>query len=443
MFKRKYPFRNYVFLSFWIILWSLLCLWFGFYLLLTYNIFFVDIYITKIINWKYLNRFKLPFWISVSWESVKALTIALILTLSIRTLFIEAFKIPTPSMEKTLFSGDFLFVSKLAYGPRLPITPFSLPFLPSMLPNGSVTYRKTPDFKYKRLKGLSDVARNDVIVFNFPEGDSVAVEFPGQSYYSLIRKYGRQYVETSVNVVNQPIDKRDFYIKRCIGIPGDTINITHGEVYVNSQHFPDKNSAVSKYYVRTKKERLNDSILNILGVNMNEVNYNPYNKLHVIPLDMKGFLFLQKYDDVQLIQKYSESSLSFRNFEIFPHNDNFRWNPDEFGPVIVPGKDISIELNSSTLPIYHRIISVYEKNMIEISGDSIYINGKLANSFSFKMNYFFVLGDNRHNSADSRFWGFVPEDHLVGKAVYLWFSKVPGKTFFNGLRPNRMFKPIN
>ncbi len=439
---KKTPVNNYIFLSLWVIPYSFFIIWFELYPFLILNIIFIDLYITQIINLKFIRlpHFHSGFSFFLNW--IKALLFAVCITIFIRTLFIEAFKIPSPSMEKTLFPGDYLFVSKIAYGPRLPYSPFSIPFLPAMLSDGTLTYLKTPGIPYKRLKGLGEVKRNDIIVFNYPEGDTVIVEFPDQSYYSLIRQYGRAYMTSFHNLISHPVDKRDYYIKRCIGIPGDTVSISHGEVFVNQEKLAESNSIVSKYYVRTKIEKLNDSVFNLLGVSVNDVSFNPHNNIHVLPLDKYGVLTLKKHKDVLLVQKYIEPTLGYRNIEVFPYNSNFRWSPDEFGPLLVPGKDVTIELNSSILPLYNKVISVYEKNKITLSGDSIYINDKFATSYTFEMNYYFVLGDNRHNSADSRFWGFVPEDHLVGKAVYIWFSKEPEKKYFKGIRMNRIFKPI-
>lgn len=435
-------FENYLFAILWIIPWSFLCLWFELYFFLFINFFFIDYYILKLINWNIFDKIKIPVWLSIIWNWMKTILIALLITIFIKTILIEAYKIPTPSMEKTLLVGDYLLVSKIAYGPRLPYTPLSLPFLPSMLPGGILTYYKSPAIPYKRLKGLTSIQRNDIIVFNFPEGDTVVIDMEGQNYYTLLRQYGKHYMETSYKLISHPIDKRDNYIKRCVAIPGDTLKIIMGDVFINNQILNNKSSQIAKYYVRTKKEIINDTILNLLGLSSEEISYHFSNNIHIIPADSSGYKILKNYSEVQSIQRYIEPSLSFRNAEIFPHSLNYSWSPDIFGPLLVPGRGITIELTTENLPLYKRIISINEGNKIEIKDDNIYINGNLAHSYTFLMNYYFVLGDNRPNSADSRFWGFVPEDHVVGKAIYIWYSKETGQKLPDGIRTERMFKSI-
>lgn len=385
---------------------------------------------------------KFPVWIYRIFGWITALIIALGITIIIKLFIIEAYRIPSSSMEKALYAGDYIFVSKLAYGPRIPFTPLSLPFLPSVLSNGKVTYKISPERKYKRLKGFSKVKRNDIIVFNFPEGDTVIVEQPGQNYYSLIRQFGREYVSSLSTKVAHPVDKRDHFVKRCIGLPGDTILISKNILSVNGEILDDPETVILKYYVRTRNNKLNDTLLTDIGVMPDEINYNPSNNIHIIPMDCHGYEKLRNNPEVRLIERYSEPSLIYRNTEIFPHNTNYLWSPGNFGPFLIPSKSTVIKLTKENLPLYERIIRVYEKNKLEIYGDNIYINTKLADSYKFQMDYYFVLGDNRYNSADSRFWGLVPEDHLVGKAVNIWFSKEVGKNIIHGIRWKRMFKPI-
>lgn len=377
---------------------------------------------------------------TVEWLSY--ILLASVFSLGIKTLFIEAYKIPTPSMEGSLKAGDYIFVSKLAYGPKLPNTPLSWPFLPNYLANGRKTYAEKPYKTYKRLKGYSRVKHGDVIVFSFPEGDSMIVQYPGQNYYSLIRQYGRDYIKSNFDIISHPVDRRENYIKRCIGLPGDTIQIRNGKVYVNDDIVPFLPEQKFKFYVKTDNEKLSDQLLDSLKILKNEVTYNPSTSLHVIYMTIAQSDSLKKVPAVRSIQRFIEPVLTFHNQEIFPHDPNYRWTNDLFGPIVVPAKGHTIKLNELTYPIYARIIEVYEENKVIKTNGNFFINGALSDKYTFKMNYYFVLGDNRHNSADSRHWGFVPEDHLLGKAVLIWLSSDPSNTFIGGLRKDRIFKRI-
>ena len=421
--------------------YALLCIWFRYFWLLTGIILIFLFYFTRLFQWPFSKRFKIPQSLKITWDIFTAIFIALILTMAIRTLIIEAYKIPTPSMENTLLVGDYLFVSKIAYGPKLPNTPLSIPFLPNMLPGGKLTYSKHPDLPYKRLKGISRVERNDVIVFNFPEGDTAVVQYPGQNYYSLVRQFGWDYLHSQFSIVTHPVDKRDNYIKRCIGIPGDEIKITASTVFVNGKSIVEQYGEQFNYFVKTKGSPFSKNLLKELGLKAKELNYNSTTSEYLVNLDKTKVDFLLSSPEIQSVRRFTETLLSFKNTEVFPHNRGFLWSADEFGPIKVPGNGLVIKINMDNLPLYRRIIEVYEKNKLELRDGNLYINGKFADSYTFKMNYYFVMGDNRHNSADSRFWGFVPEDHLVGKAVLIWFSKDPALGFY-GIRVNRMFKSI-
>ncbi len=441
--KNKLKISAIIYLFLWSLFYILFLAWFRVWILLPGLLLIIDAFITHIIPWKKINRsVRVPEKYRGTVEWTRAILLALVITLSVRILFIEAYKIPTPSMEKTLLVGDYLFVSKIAYGPKLPNTPLSIPFMPNMLPNGSVTYSKKIQLPYIRLKGLEKVKHNDVIVFNFPEGDTIIVEYAGQSYYRLLREYGRDYLTRRYHFVINPVDKRENYIKRCEGLPGDTVLITRGVVFINNKKVRDLPTQQFKYYVRTYRNRLSDSILEKAGVVPGEVVYNPTSSLHIIALTDSAAEYLRHLPQVKSIQRYVEPQVSFRNSEIFPHTPNNRWTADEFGPLIIPAKGMTMNINEENLPLYRRVIAVYEGNDLKVIDGEIYINGVVSRYYTFKMNYYFVLGDNRHNSADSRFWGFVPENHLVGKAVAIWFSKDPGKNIFHGLRFNRMFKSI-
>ncbi|MCF8391281.1 MAG: signal peptidase I [Bacteroidales bacterium] len=417
--------------------------WMELWIILPGIVLIFDAFITHFIPWKKIRLkkyFSEKIFSIIRWSL--AVVIAFILSLAIRSLFIEAYKIPTPSMEKTLMVGDYLFVSKLAYGPKLPNTPLAFPFMPNLLPNGRKSYSEKLSLPYKRLKGLGKVKRNDIVVFNFPEGDTVVVQYSGQNYYSLVRQYGREYLESHYDIIVHPVDMRDNYIKRCVGIPGDRVEINKANVYVNSVLLEEFSNQQFKYYLRTEKNKLSDSVLNLINKKNQEVSYNPTNSLHTLSLSNNDIKLIQTLPEVKSIQRYVEPRVSFKNTEVFPHNSHYRWTADNFGEIYIPAKGATIELNQENLPIYKRLIQVYENNKIEIIDGEIYINNVLSRSYTFRMNYYFVLGDNRHNSADSRYWGFVPENHLVGKATWIWFSVDPEKPFYKALRIKRMFKSI-
>ena len=424
-----------------ILLWSLLIIWINAWWLLLVNLVIFDIFITRWIDWS-LKRYPLPRLLRRFIEWTFYVVIAILATLAIKTLFIEAYKIPTPSMEESLKAGDYIFVSKLAYGPKLPNTPVSWPFLPDYFPDGTKTYTEKPLLPYQRLAGFSKVQRGDVIVFSFPEGDSMVLQYPGQNYYSLIRQYGRAYIHENFDIITHPVDRRENYIKRCIGLPGDTVNIIEGDVFVNQTPVQNLPQQKFKFYVKTEIKKIPEAILDSLKIHKNEVTYNPANSLHVIYMTIRQSEQLQYFPEVRSIQRFIEPVLSFHNPEIFPHDLRYRWTNDQFGPVIIPRKGMTLKLNTMNLPIYERAINVYEGNTVSRDRNKILINGREMEAYTFKMDYYFVLGDNRHNSADSRHWGFVPENHLLGKAVAIWMSSDPRDSFIGGLRKDRIFKRI-
>jgi len=420
------------------LVWSILVIWTNFWILLTLNLVLFDLFITRKIDWT-LRRYGLPRLLQAAIEWLAILVLALICSLCIKILFVETYKIPTPSMEETLLAGDYIFVSKLAFGPRLPETPLAIPFYHNKLPSGKKSYSERITMPYKRLRGFSEVKRGDIIVFNFPEGDTMVVQYPGQNYYSLVRQYGREYILSEFEIITHPVDKRENYIKRCVGLPGDTVRIAGGEVEVNSSRFPVPPTQKFKYYVTTRGAPLPDELLDSLKILKSSVTYNPANSLHVLFLTGENIDILRSHPMVRSIKRYAEPMLSFQNQEIFPHSNLYRWTGDNFGPLVVPAKGDTLQLSMLNLPLYRRIIDVYENNDLKIKEGDIYINDQPADKYIFQMDYYFVMGDNHHNSADSRYWGFVPEDHLLGKAVTVWFSVEPDKRFIEGLRKERIF----
>jgi signal peptidase I len=432
---------RYIWFGTCVLLWSAITVWVQIWYLLLFNLVLVDLFLTRKVDWT-LRKYGLPRILQSTLEWLAVMLMAIVFSFTIKVLFVEAYKIPTPSMEETLLVGDYIFVSKLSYGPRLPGTPLAIPFYHNKLPSGAKSYSERISLPYKRLWGVSKVKRDDIIVFNFPEGDTMVVQYPGQNYYSLVRQYGRDYILSEFDIITHPVDKRENYIKRCIGLPGDILSIVDGEVMVNGEVRRNNPGEKYKYYITTRGEPLPDLLLDSLKILKSSVTYNPVNSLSVLYLTAEKVDALRSYPGVRSIKRYTEPMLSFQNQEIFPHSPHYKWTGDNFGPIKVPAKGDSIILNMINIPIYQRIIEVYEHNELKFKDGDITINGQQARSYAFQMDYYFVMGDNRHNSADSRYWGFVPEDHLLGKAVTVWFSLEPDKPFIGGLRKERIFSTI-
>jgi signal peptidase I len=347
-------------------------------------------------------------------EWSEAIIFAVVAATLIRTFFIEAYVIPSGSMESTLLVGDYLFVSKVSYGPRFPITPISFPFAQNTMPLiGTRSYSDIIKLPYYRLPGLSDVKRGDVVVFNYPlQADS--------PFY-------------------RPVDKQDNYIKRCQGIPGDTLSIVNAQVYVNGKAMPNPPQGEPSYIVHTDGKPLDPEVINDLHI---------FQARQFTPTDFEMIMtrqsaaFLRKYPNIQSVTEYFEQKDSF-NPEEFPHDPHLKWNADNYGPIIIPKAGWTVTLDKFTFPVYRRAIQVYENNKLEIEGNDIVINGKKTNTYTFKQNYYWMMGDNRHNSEDSRFWGFVPEDHIVGKALFIWMSSDSNSSFLHSIRWSRIFTGIH
>ena len=268
------------------------------------------------------------------------------------------------------------------------------------------------------------------------------VQYPGQNYYSLLRQYGRDYMLSEFDIITHPVDKRENYIKRCIALPGDTLLISDGKVRVNGNIRSELPLQKFKYYVSTRGEPLPELLLDSLKILKTSVTYNPVNSLHVLYLAKENVESLKSFPLVRSISRYMEPTLSFQNLEIFPHDNHYRWTGDNFGPLRIPARGDTIRIDQQNLPLYKRIIDTYEQNDLAIRDGVIYINGLAADRYVIRMDYYFVMGDNHHNSADSRYWGFVPEDHLLGKAVLVWFSIRPDTPLIGGLRKERIFRSI-
>jgi signal peptidase I len=407
-----------------------------------------DIYITRKVHWAFWKKKDAPDGKQTKLvEWVDALIFAVVAATFIRMFFIEAYTIPTSSMEKSMLIGDYLFVSKTSYGPKLPNTPLSFPFVHHTMPFSTTTKSYVEWIKnpYKRIAGFGKVKNNDVVVFNFPEGDTVALNVQNQSYYALVRAYGRARVwqekETFGEIIARPVDKRENYIKRCVGIPGDVIELKEGQLYVNGkeqQHFPGMQR---EYVVTTDGSTLNKRTLEQLNIAVDDrqmVSSSQY----LFPLTLSMVDKLKSMNNVKSVQA-TQATAGTWDSNIFPFSSKYPWNVDNFGPLEIPKKGQTVKLTMDNLPIYQRIIDLYEGNDLKVNGDKIMINGKEADSYTFKMDYYWMMGDNRNNSADSRYWGFVPEDHVVGKAVFIWLSLDKDQPFYNKIRWSRLFSFVH
>jgi len=435
--KNKY-FR-FAFAAIVFILWVV---WIGNYWLLLGLPIIFDFYITQKVNWTFWKKRGQKKTALIEW--IDAIIFAVVAATLIRMFFIEAYTIPTSSMEKSLLVGDYLFVSKVAYGPKLPNTPISFPFVHHTLPLTKYTksFIEWPRWPYKRIAGLGHIKRNDVVVFNFPEGDTVCLQDQNSSYYTLARIYGREYIRQNYDIIYRPVDKRENYIKRCVGIPGDTIQVIHGNLFVNGKEQTKVGKRQYNYQIRTNGSTINPIRFEEMGIARSDINYNPQESVYILPLTEEMLERFKAFSNVTEITRNENTDSTVMWKLIFPHDPRYKWNEDNFGPLWIPRKGATVTLTTDNLPLYQRIIDVYENNDLRVENGTIYINGKPTNSYTFKMDYYFMMGDNRHNSADSRFWGFVPEDHVVGKASFIWLSLDKDKRFPANIRFKRMFTTI-
>ena len=444
----------------------------------------------------------------------EAIIFAVVAASVIRSFFLEAFTIPTPSMERSMLVGDYLFVSKMSYGAKLPQTPVSVPFVHNTLP-GSMTNSYVDWFSlpYFRLPGFGSVERFDPVVFNFPHGDTILVHsyYAGHDYYGILRNEAQgiaarelkakmtssidsidyyaldYYYENESRFLNEarinftekkvcqscaengklikggvkidglrarPVDKKENYIKRCIGLPGDNLEIKDRQVYINGTAVENPLGLQYNYDLKFEPtytpEQVRQSILKIIEqfeLNLTETAADFTLKTATMPMTSEIAAEVAKLSYVDSIA-VSNAPLSENNGGTYFPSSNLApyktWSVDNFGPVHIPAKNETITLTIENLPLYKRVIDVYEDNTLEVKGGKIFINGVETTSYTFKYNYYWMMGDNRHNSADSRVWGFVPENHVVGKAVFTWFSKEdPNYRGSSAIRWNRMFKFVD
>ena len=343
-----------------------------------------------------------------------AILFAVIAATILRTFLIEAYTIPTSSMEKSMLVGDFLFVSKVAYGPRVPMTPIAFPLVHHTMPIvGGKSYSESIKFNYHRMKGLGEIKRNDCVVFNWP-----------------------------AETLKRPVDKKENYVKRCVGVPGDILELKNANLFVNGAPQEEFQGMKKQWHydVTTKGNGLNPNIL-LEKYDITEGGYGRNRNEYNLTLTDVNFDALRAFPNVTKIKKRVEQEGLYADY-IFPHDKDYKWNVDNFGPITIPSTGSTIELSTANLSIYKDIIERYENNKLEIVDEEIYINDKFATTYTFSMNYYWMMGDNRHNSADSRFWGFVPEDHIVGKALFVWMSWDKNAKGIKKIRWNRLFRSV-
>jgi signal peptidase I len=399
-------------------------------------------------NEKYVDPAKRPeIKKTVVREWVDAIIFAVIAASIIRIFLIEAYTIPTSSMEKTLLVGDYLFVSKINFGPKVPNTPLSFPFVHHTLPltENTKSYLEWIELPYYRFPGLQKIKNMDVVVFNYPDGDTVSTRFQSNiSYYQLVRQYGRDVVwshpESFGDIIYRPVDKRENFIKRCIGIPGDVIQITDRKVLINGQEEHNPGLRQFKYLVRTDGSAISQRTIDRLNITESVVADSV--GVFELTLTDEALNSIRQLSYVKSVEPIILPA-GARDPAIFPFDTLHPWNVDNYGPITIPKKGVTVTLGPENINIYRRIIGVFEGNKLEEKDGKIFINGKETSTYTFHMNYYWMMGDNRHNSADSRYWGFVPEDHVVGKAVFVWLSLDPTKSLFDGkIRFNKLFRLV-
>ena len=436
--------------------------------------FIFDAYITKIVPWTLWRKSKNKTVRTVmSW--VDAIVFALGAVYLVNIYFFQNYQIPTSSLEKSLLVGDFLFVSKMSYGPRAPMTPLTMPLTQHTMPvTGTKSYIDWPQWDYKRVKGLGHVKHGDIVVFNYPTGDTVMLNMqatdiyaeaygignehyasilprldslPRREQYEVFRgiyAWGRNYITEHPNIFGditvRPIDRRENYVKRCVGLPGDTLQIIDRTIYINGQAQAQPENVQFNYYVKTAGMPIPDAMFDELGVSMDDR----------VRLNVPGFAYLLPLTDAMVAQLKANTKLIKSitlepemgvSRALYPQNLVKQWDRNNYGPIWIPRRGATIELTWDNLPLYERCITAYEGNTLDVRDDGFYINGQRTDTYTFGMDYYWMMGDNRHNSADSRYWGFVPEDHIVGKPLFVWLSLDKDKGWFEGkIRWDRIFK---
>jgi signal peptidase I len=451
------------------ILWSivilLFTLWVGDFWPLIFWVLVVDLYWTKFIPWSWWKGLKNPLLRGImSW--VDAIVFAVVAVYFLQNFFFQNFQIPTTSLEKTMLAGDYLLVSKVEYGPRIPMTPLSLPFFQHTIAIGDKefgpSYIERPQVSYRRMAGLHPLKRYDIVVFNYPSGDTVATKHQNDDYYRLRFHNGVERMHsdraTFGDIVYRPVDRRENYVKRCVGMPGDTLQIIDNTVYIDGRALDDPQHLQHTYFIHTHGNPIQERTWRSLGVYMDDlssVTHNAsgvydalglqpdsvtgqYHPLYLAPLTQEMIAALRKLKNVaEIIPVPAEF---FGKDYVYPLSELNTWTRADYGPIFIPRAGSTVRLTPENVALYERCIRNYEGNELTAQPDGTYLlNGAPADSYTFRMNYYWMMGDNRDNSADSRYWGFVPEDHIVGTPLFVWFS-IDQET--GQFRWDRLFKKV-
>ena len=460
--------RQWINFSIWAVIYILFSIWMENLWLLAGLIVIVDIFLTKFIPWAGWKKSKNRS-VREALEWVDDILFALIAVYFINLFVFQNYQIPTSSLEKSLLVGDYLFVSKLSYGPRVPNTPISFPLVQNTLPIfNSKSYLEWPNWGYKRVKGLGTVQRNDIVVFNFPAGDTIALYEQNPDFYNLVARDGRSAVLTNKarygEIMYRPVDKRENYVKRCIGMPGDLLSVVDNQVYIDGKEAFNPENLQFNYYVETDGSVLTEDQFRMLEISKSERDlvstYTGYHSyllsmgfgeggrinlpVYRFPMTNNAMEIAKKIPTIKQIKVETED-YGGSTYPTGVSNYYTGWTRDNFGPVWIPAKGETIQLNEKNLALYNRCIRNYENNTLEIASDgTVLINGKPETSYTFKYDYYFMMGDNRHNSLDSRSWGFVPEDHIIGKPILVWLSLDKDYGLFKGgIRWKRMFRFVD